>query len=321
MGFTADLAAHIERLEKLRAEVGQVKAALPAVAHALPGIAVGFENAQSILDTALAAETVQDEDLVRAADALVAPGCEYDSSQKQLDDFLKAFADEKAAAKAAAEAEARAMAAAAAQVHKGKHKKGNQRGSRSVPPPRAAISKDEVDSGEVADTQQDDQPRTAPKKKHAGPVDMSIFVQARWEAEKKRAIALGSGAGSSCTIYRDIAPKPQMDMKVCIQVRGNHILTNTEEKIQKVYQELEKISSSDRVGFLLGASLVLFQKLAQERSDCTSKAKGGDLGWFGKGDKERMLVDTAFLTPKGACSPPVRSNLGFHVFYCQDRKI
>lgn len=326
MGLGADLAAHIEFLQKLRCEIRQVKSALPAVSHGLAEIATGFESAGGVLDTALAATEADQEGLfAKAANALVDPGSEeYISSQERLHGILKTFFDEKAA-KAAAEREAEAAALAALQSQKksGKHKKGKDRGSRSVPPPRSGDASKDPESAEVGEDATDENLRVTPSKKGPKntPIDMSMFVQARWEAERRRGLALGATGGGGVQIFRDFPPKPQMDMKVCVQVKGNHILTNTEEKILKIYQEIEKSSHPDRVGFLCGASLTLFQKLAQERSDCPSKAKGGDLGLFGKGDKERMLVDTAFQTPKGSVSPPFRTNLGFHVFYCQDRKI
>lgn len=56
-----------------------------------------------------------------------------------------------------------------------------------------------------------------------------------------------------------------------------------------------------------------FAKVASEISDCPSKAKGGDLGTFGRGMMDPRFEDTAFSLKPGEISAVVESPFGFHV--------
>jgi len=79
------------------------------------------------------------------------------------------------------------------------------------------------------------------------------------------------------------------------------------ERALQIYRELE--SGAD------------FAALASEFSqDPGSAAKGGDLGWFGRGRMVKVFEDTAFNTPVGEVSPPVLSQFGWHIIQTQDRR-
>ena len=83
------------------------------------------------------------------------------------------------------------------------------------------------------------------------------------------------------------------------KVSARHILVEHEYEAQDIVKKLEAGES--------------FEKLAQAFSKCPSKAKGGDLGAFGKG---RMVPDfetAAFGLDVGQVSKPVRTRFGFHL--------
>lgn len=59
-----------------------------------------------------------------------------------------------------------------------------------------------------------------------------------------------------------------------------------------------------------------FAKIAEKNSDDPgSKAKGGDLDCFGKGVMDKAFEATAFSTPVGKVSAPVKSKFGWHYIY------
>jgi parvulin-like peptidyl-prolyl isomerase len=63
-----------------------------------------------------------------------------------------------------------------------------------------------------------------------------------------------------------------------------------------------------------------FAKLAQEFSSDGSKDKGGDLGWFGKGDMVPEFEQAAYALKPGEISNVVQSKFGFHIIKLEERK-
>ncbi|MGD9675675.1 MAG: peptidylprolyl isomerase [Candidatus Bipolaricaulia bacterium] len=91
------------------------------------------------------------------------------------------------------------------------------------------------------------------------------------------------------------------------QVRASHILVATEQSASEVLAALD--SGAD------------FSALAKERSsDTGSASKGGDLGWFGRGQMVEAFEQAAFALAKGERSGVVQTNYGYHIILVVDRK-
>ena len=91
------------------------------------------------------------------------------------------------------------------------------------------------------------------------------------------------------------------------KIRASHILVKTEDEAKQVL-------------LILSQGLKSFEQVAQERSMCPSKKKGGDLGFFGRGKMVREFENAAFRLKVGELSPPVRSQFGWHIIKVTDKE-
>lgn len=85
------------------------------------------------------------------------------------------------------------------------------------------------------------------------------------------------------------------------KVQARHILVGTKELAEEIKN---KIDDGEE-----------FSKLAEEYSECPSKKRGGDLGWFGKGAMVRPFEVAAFTAEEGDIVGPVKTEFGWHIIY------
>ena len=82
-------------------------------------------------------------------------------------------------------------------------------------------------------------------------------------------------------------------------VRAKHILVDTENEAWALKSRITEGED--------------FDKLAKQYSKCPSKEKGGDLGYFNRGQMVPEFEKVAFETPIGGVSDPVKTRYGWHI--------
>ena len=63
-----------------------------------------------------------------------------------------------------------------------------------------------------------------------------------------------------------------------------------------------------------------FQKIARKKSDCPSGQKGGDLGWFRKGQMVREFEEAVWSTPLKTVTGPIKTTFGYHLIWVHERE-
>jgi parvulin-like peptidyl-prolyl isomerase len=102
-------------------------------------------------------------------------------------------------------------------------------------------------------------------------------------------------------------------LKTCNFVKARHILCSKQTQIEEIYNKLiEEHGGSP--------SPSEFSKFATEFSECSSAKKGGNLGYFGRGQMVGDFELAAFSTPPGQMSGIIKTKHGFHIILVEDRK-
>ncbi len=83
------------------------------------------------------------------------------------------------------------------------------------------------------------------------------------------------------------------------QIKASHILVKTEKEAKDILAQLKSGGN--------------FEELAKKYSVDSSSAKGGDLGWFGKGSMVPAFEKAALALKEGQISDVVKSDFGFHI--------
>jgi peptidyl-prolyl cis-trans isomerase C len=90
------------------------------------------------------------------------------------------------------------------------------------------------------------------------------------------------------------------------KVHARHILVKTEDEAKVIQFDLNQGRS--------------FEDIAKEKSQCPSGKKGGDLGWFGRGQMVKEFEDAAFALKPGEVSQPVKTQFGWHLIKLEEAK-
>jgi len=83
------------------------------------------------------------------------------------------------------------------------------------------------------------------------------------------------------------------------KVHAAHILVKTDQEANVAYYDVTHGMD--------------FAEVAKARSICPSAKKGGDLGWFWRGQMVKEFENVVFSTNKGEISKPFKTQFGWHI--------
>ncbi len=107
---------------------------------------------------------------------------------------------------------------------------------------------------------------------------------------------------------RDYYEKHKEDFAPISQIRASHILVKTEEEAKKILERPKKGED--------------FAEIAKKSSiDTASAKKGGDLGFFSRGQMDPEFEAAAVRLKRGEISEPVKTKLGYHIIKVTDKKV
>jgi len=81
--------------------------------------------------------------------------------------------------------------------------------------------------------------------------------------------------------------------------RASHILVKDRKLAEEILNRLKRGNN--------------FSVLAREHSTCPSRARGGDLGWFGPGKMVKEFEQAVTKSPNRLLPKAVRTQFGFHI--------
>ncbi len=127
----------------------------------------------------------------------------------------------------------------------------------------------------------------------------------------RQQIIIEKAVGKNITIsdaqVKDFFNKNHATLDKPEQVRARHILVPDPKTAATVEAKLK--AGGD------------FAALAKQYStDPSTKDKGGELGFFGKGQMVPAFQDAAFSLPVGQISQPVKSPFGYHIIQVEEKK-
>ena len=95
-------------------------------------------------------------------------------------------------------------------------------------------------------------------------------------------------------------------MPTATEVRASHLLVDDQETCQRLREEI--VNGRD------------FAEVAREVSKCPSGAKGGDLGYFGRGRMVPQFDKAAFELPVNQLSEPIQTQFGWHLLVVTEQR-
>lgn len=118
-----------------------------------------------------------------------------------------------------------------------------------------------------------------------------------------------------------VPPPPPQQQRGQEAARASHLLVKHKDsrrpsswkdpQITRSKEEAKSIILSHEARIRSGATSLA--ELAQTESDCSSHKRGGDLGYFNRGDMQKEFEDAAFALKPGELSRVVETSSGYHL--------
>lgn len=128
-----------------------------------------------------------------------------------------------------------------------------------------------------------------------------------WEQQQFEAITIDS---KEVKAYYDANADEFVDKE---KIRARHILVKTKAEAEAVIKSMKGLNGDKLKNEFIAQ--------AKSKSTGPSAVKGGDLGYFPRGQMVPSFNDAAFAMKEGSMSAaPVQSQFGYHVIYIEDKK-
>jgi peptidyl-prolyl cis-trans isomerase C len=106
---------------------------------------------------------------------------------------------------------------------------------------------------------------------------------------------------------KDYYDSHKAEMTTNNQIRASHILVKSEDEAKKILEQVKKGGD--------------FAKIAKEKSiDTGSAGRGGDLGFFSRGQMVPEFEKVAFSLKEGEVGGPAKTQFGYHVIKVTGKK-
>ncbi|MBN2190032.1 MAG: peptidylprolyl isomerase [Candidatus Aureabacteria bacterium] len=101
------------------------------------------------------------------------------------------------------------------------------------------------------------------------------------------------------------------------RVKASHILIQVPENADEEVKDKAKKAAEDVLARIKNGEK--FEALAEEMSDCPSSKRGGDLGFFARGQMVPEFEDAAFDLEVGEVSRVVETRFGYHIIMVTEK--
>jgi foldase protein PrsA len=110
------------------------------------------------------------------------------------------------------------------------------------------------------------------------------------------------------------------DADISSYLAKNHATLDTQEQVRARHILVADLKTAEQVEAQLKAGAKFEDMAAKYSTDPSSKVKGGELGFFSKGQMVPAFQAAAFSQPLNVVGPPVKSPFGYHIIEVEEKK-